>query len=170
MSSMNDARSLRRVRVLPCASVLSCLLIAGSAFSQSAPPAPSPAKRAVDERRAIYTLIGANFRPLAEQLQGRGSLSDADAKKRAERVAFLAVLSSEAFAEVSNVGEPATRAKAEVWGRKADFDQSVTEFVKHAQTLAQVVATQGTKSDAFKSAAGAVAEDCKACHDSFRAK
>jgi cytochrome c556 len=169
MSMSSVLRPVRWPRVLSCASVLVLFAIQQGAMSQS-PPAPSPAKRAIDERKAIFTLIGANFRPIGEQLQGRASLSDADARKRAERVAFLAVLSSEAFSEVSNVGDPGTRAKPEIWSRRAEFDKSVAEFVKRTQTLSQVVATQGTGSAAFKAAAGAVGESCKACHDDYRSK
>ncbi len=146
------------------AAVLSASVIA------QAPPSPSPAKRAVDERKAIFTLISGNFRPIAEQLQGRGSLDAAAARKRAERVAFLASLASDAFPEVSNVGDPGTRAKAEIWSSRADFDKIVADFVKHSQALAQVTASQAPASDAFKAAAGAVAQDCKNCHDNFRAK
>jgi cytochrome c556 len=143
--------------------------LTASAFAQ-APPSPSPAKRAIDERKAIFTLIGSNFRPLGEQLQGRGSLDATEARKRAERLAFLSSLATDAFSDVSNVGEPGTRAKAEVWSKRADFDKAIADFVKHSQALAQTAATQPPTSDAFKSAAGAVAQDCKGCHDTFRGK
>lgn len=149
--------------------LLTSLVVSAIALGQ-APPAPSPAKRAIEERKAIYTLIGANFRPLAEQLQGRGALADAEARKRAERLAFLAMLSADAFAEVSNGGEAVTRAKGEIWAQRPDFNKSVEAFVAHARTLSQVVAAEGVGSDQFKSAAAAVAEDCKACHDRYRLK
>lgn len=150
-------------------SVLVSFAIVATAIGQS-PPAPSPARRAVDERKAVFTLIGANFRPIAEHLQGRVTLDAAEARKRAERVAFLASLSSEAFSDVSNVGDPGTRAKAEIWSRRAEFDEHIADFVKHTQALAQLAANPSFKSDAFKAASSAVAKDCKACHDTFRSK
>ena len=143
--------------------------LAGSASAQ-APPSPSPAKRALDERKAIFTLIGSNFRAIGEQLQGRGSLDAGEARKRAERLAFLSSLAGDAFSDISNVGEPGTRARPEIWSKRPDFDKAIADFVKHAQALAQVAATQPPASDAFKAAAGAVAQDCKGCHDTFRAK
>ncbi|MEJ0034475.1 MAG: cytochrome c [Gammaproteobacteria bacterium] len=156
------------LRLSLCVTALATVLT-GSVLAQ-APPSPSAAKRAVDERKAIFTLIGGNFRPIGEQLQGRVSLDSSQARKRAERLAFLAALASDAFSDVSNVGDPATRAKPEIWSNRAQFDQVVADFVKHSQALAQVVATQAPGSDAFKAAAGAVAQDCKSCHDNFRAK
>jgi cytochrome c556 len=157
------------LRISLCIAALVAALLATAALAQ-APPSPSPAKRAVDERKAIFTLIGGNFRPIGEQLQGRGLLDSGEARKRAERVAFLASLASDAFPELSNVGDPGTRAKAEIWSQRADFDKVVADFVKHSQALAQATATQAPGSDAFKAAAGAVAQDCKTCHDNFRAK
>lgn len=156
------------LRVSLCITALATVLTA-SAFAQ-APPSPSPAKRAIDERKAIFTLIGSNFRPIGEQLQGRGSLDASVARKRAERLAFLSSLTVDAFSDISNVGEPGTRAKAEIWSKRADFDKAVADFVKHTQELAQAAATQAPASNAFKSAAGAVAQDCKSCHDTFRGK
>lgn len=156
--------STRRFALVPVLALLSA-----ATFGQS-PPAPSQAKRAVDERKAIFTLVGIYFRPLGEQLQGRVSLDPAEARKRAERLSFLAALSSEAFSDVSNVGNPATRAKADIWSKRSEFDKSLADFVKHARTLQQVTASHGPKSEEFKAAASAVAEDCKACHDSFRSK
>jgi cytochrome c556 len=34
----------------------------------------------------------------------------------------------------------------------------------------KVAATETTATDAFKTAAGAVAKDCKSCHEGFKAK
>jgi cytochrome c556 len=156
------------LRTSLCVTALAATLT-GAVFAQ-APPSPSPAKRAVDERKAIFTLISGNFRPIAEQLQGRGSLDASEARKRAERVAFLASLANDAFPDLSNVGDPGTRAKPTIWSQRADFDKVISDFVKHSQALAQTAATQAPGSDAFKAAAGAVAQDCKTCHDNFRAK
>jgi cytochrome c556 len=157
------------LRVSLCITALTAVLAASA--SAQAPPSPSPAKRAIDERKAIFSLIGSNFRPIGEQLQGRGSLDAKEARKRAERLAFLSSLAGDAFSDASNIGEAGgTRAKAEIWGKRADFDKAIADFVKHSQELAQAAATEAPGSAAFKSAAGAVAQDCKSCHDTFRSK
>ena len=163
-----SSQALSRLRVMTCAALIASALVADAA--SQAPPSPSPARRAIDERKAIFTLIGANFRPLGEVLQGRASLDASELQKRTSRVAFLATLASDAFSEVSNVGDPGTRAKPEIWTRRAEFDKALTDFAGHAQVLSGIAAKQGTASDEFKTAAGVLAQDCKSCHDTFRAK
>jgi len=147
------------LRLSLCVTVLAATLT-GSVVAQ-APPSPSPAKRAIDERKAIFTLVSANFRPIGDQLQGRASLDGAEARKRAERLAFLASLAIDAFPDISNVGDSATRAKPDIWSKRADFDKLIADFAKHSQALARAAATQAPGSDAFKAAAGAVAQDNK---------
>jgi cytochrome c556 len=167
----SGSRPAHRQRAVLCVSVLVSLGIAGAAISQSSPPAPSAAKRAVDERKAVFTLIGSSFRPLGEQLRGGGASLDAnEARKRADRVAFLASMANEAFPDVSNAGEGVTRAKPEIWTKRSEFDKLIGDFVKHSQALSQVVAAKGTQGEEFKAAAQAVAGDCKNCHDNWRSK
>src|SRR6187399_638231 len=119
----------------------SVLLVAATAgfavlaVAQTAPPAPSPAKRAVDERKAIYTLVAANFRPLGETLQGRAPYNATELRKRAARLAFLSELASDSYPDVSNAGPDATRAKAAIWSSRAEFDTRLADFVKHTQAL-----------------------------------
>jgi len=163
-----SSQALSNLRAMTCAALIASALVA-DAVSQ-APPSPSPARRAIDERKAIFTLIGANFRPVGEVLQGRASLEASELQKRASRVAFLAALAGDAFADVSNVGDPGTRAKPEIWARRAEFDKALSDFASHAQALSQLAAKHGAASDEIKSAAGALAQDCKSCHDTFRAK
>ncbi len=166
--AMIGSRAVNRMRVVSCVAFVASFLCT-DAISQ-APPAPSAARRAIDERKAIFTLIGSNFRPLGEVLQGRASLDPAELRKRAGRVAFLATLSSDAFSDVSNVGDPGTRAKPEIWSRRSDFDKVQTDFLSHSQALSQLASKQGASGDELKAALGAVAQDCKSCHDTFRSK
>ncbi len=88
--------------------------------------------------------------------------------KYATRVSFLTTFLSDAFPEVSKIGD--TRAKAQIWSQRADFDRKVKEFHDHALALSEVAARPEGNSDAFKSAARAVAQDCKSCHDDYRNK
>jgi cytochrome c556 len=162
---------LKRHRVVAIASAL----IVGSSLSvslsaQTAPPAPSPSKQAIDVRKAAFTLIGNNFKPIGDVLKGATPFDAAEVQKRASRVAFLSQLLGDTFPDASNVGLPDTKAKAEIWTDRANFDKRLKEFQEHATTLAQVAAKESSASDAFKSAATTVAQDCKGCHDSFKAK
>ncbi|WP_295686115.1 cytochrome c [uncultured Nevskia sp.] len=151
-----------------------CVLVLGaSAFSLSAAdPAPAvaapTAKQVIDVRRALFTLIGSNFRPVGDTLQGKIPYDAADIQKRVARVAFLAPQLSEVFPDFSATGE--TKAKPEIWSNRADFDTRLKDFQTHVLALAQVVEKDAGNADAFKAAAAAVGKDCKGCHDEYKAK
>jgi cytochrome c556 len=145
--------------------------LAVSSVAQTPPPAatpPSPASQAIAVRKAIYTLVGANFKPIGDVLKGTGTADSAELAKSATRVAYLSGLAQEAFPDISSSGD--TKAKPEIWTNRVDFDKRLKDFQTHAQALSQVAANEPSSSDAFKSAAGAVAQDCKGCHDNYRAK
>jgi cytochrome c556 len=147
------------------------LALSAAAQTPSAAPAaapPSPASQAIAVRKAIYTLIGANFKPIGDALKGTATYDSAELVKRATRVAYFAGLVQEAFPDVSSSGD--TKAKAEIWTNRTDFDKRLRDFQTHAQSLVQVAANEVPSSDAFKAAAGAVGQDCKGCHDNYRAK
>jgi len=151
--------------------VLMAATIVGTAFAQqAAPPGPNPARQAIETRKAVFTLVANNFKPIGEVLQGKTPYDVAEVQKRAARVAFLADFVGEAFPDVSNTGLPDTKAKAEVWSDRAGFDKKVAEFREHAAALAKLTATEKTASDAFKTAAAAVGQDCKSCHEAYKVK
>lgn len=157
---------------------LAGLILGGAALSvfsstadaQTAAPAPSPSKQAIEARKAAFVLIGQNFRPVGDALQGKAPYDAEQIRKRTARVAFLAELLPETFPDVSNVGEPGTRTKPEAWSNRVDFDKKLKGFREHSAALAQVAARENSASDAFKAAATAVAQDCKSCHDDYRTK
>ncbi|RYG16403.1 MAG: cytochrome c [Chitinophagaceae bacterium] len=140
------------------------------AATPAAAAGPSPAKQAIAVRKATFTLIGNNFKPIGDVLQGKAEYNAAEIKKRAERVAFLSGFLHDTFPEASNVGEPDTKSKAEIWTNRAEFDKKLKEFQEHSATLAQVAAKETSNSEAFKAAAGAVGQDCKSCHEKFKVK
>jgi cytochrome c556 len=137
---------------------------------QAANAGPSPGKQAIAVRKAVFTLIANNFKPIGEVLQGKAAYNQAEMSKRAERVAFLSGMLEGTFPEDSNLGAPDTKAKTEIWEKKAEFDKHLKDFETNARALAKTAANETTASDAFKSAAKTVAEACKGCHDSFKSK
>lgn len=169
---MNRKLPLARLRMAGAALIVSVgiVLAADAQTPPAAPPAPSPAKQAIEVRKAVYTLIGANFRPIGGLLQGRAQYDAADFQKRIARIAFLSELAGEAFPEVSNSGLPDTKAKSDIWTDRADFDKRLKDFQEHAKALVQVNAKEQGATDAFKAAAGVLAQDCKGCHDKYREK
>lgn len=146
-------------------------LIAGTAFAQqAAAPGPNPARQAIEARKAVFTLIANNFKPIGDTLQGKAPYDAAEIQKRASRVALLADFIPDTIPDVSNTGLPDTKAKAEIWSDRAGFDKKVAEFREHTATLAKVSQTEKTASDAFKAAAAAVGQDCKGCHEAYKVK
>jgi cytochrome c556 len=141
-----------------------------SANAQNAPAGPSPTKIAVENRRAVFTLIGNSFRPFGAIVRGGATYDDAEANKRAARIAFLAGILDETFPEGSNVGEPDSKAKADIWSNRADFDKKLKEFQAHARDFVDVVAKEKGATDGFKIAVAALGQDCKNCHDSYKLK
>jgi cytochrome c556 len=132
--------------------------------------ADDAAKQAIAVRKAAFTLIANNFKPIGEVIQGKVTYNQAEIKKRAERVAFLSELLEGTFPESSNLGEPATKSKADIWKKKAEFDKQMKDFETNARALAKIAATETTASEAFMSAAKAVGNGCKSCHDDFKHK
>ena len=145
-----------------------------------APRRPAPAdasakgtpagRQVIDARKAAFTLIANSFRPLGDVAKGNAPFDAADVKKRAARLAFLAELLSENFTDASNIGEPETKAKPEIWANRADFDKKLADFKTHAAALVQVSATENSASDSFKAAIATVGGDCKGCHDVYKVK
>lgn len=144
--------------------------IALSAYAQTAPGGLTAARQAVDVRKAVFTLIGNNCRVLAGVAKGDVAYDAADVQKRAQRIAFLSGFLDDAFPDASNVGEPDSKAKADIWSNHADFDKKLKDFQAHSASLVQVAATEKTASDGFKTAFGAVAQDCKGCHENYKIK
>lgn len=151
--------------------VLMLSLIAGAVTAQpAAAPGPNPARQAIEARKAVFTLIANNFKPIGDTLQGKKPYDAAEIQKRAARVAFLADFIAETLPEVSNTGLPDTKAKPEIWSDRPGFDKKLGEFREHVAALAKVSTTETTASDAFKTAAAAVGQDCKSCHEAYKVK
>lgn len=142
---------------------------AQTAIPAAAPAgAPTPSRQAIDYRKAVFTLIGGNFRPLGEVLQGKSPYDAAEAQKRAARLQFFAGLLDESFPDISGTGD--TRARPEIWSDRAGFNAKLKDFQDHIAALAQVASRDKSTADEFKAAAAAVGQDCKTCHESYRTK
>ncbi len=149
--------------------------IAATAQAQRPQPAtpqtpPSASKQAVENRRAAYTLIGNYFRWFGGVAKGAIPYDEAEATKRAARIAFLSGVVEDAFPEGSNPGEPDSKAKADVWSNRADFEKKLKDFQAHAQALAETNAKEKGATEAFKTAVASLAGDCKGCHETYKVK
>ncbi|HMK89563.1 MAG TPA: cytochrome c [Methylocystis sp.] len=168
----------RATRIAAIAALSLAIAAQASAQNAQAPaapagggaPQPSPTKIALENRKAAYTLIGNTFRWFGGVARGNVPYNEAEAAKRASRILFLAALPSENFPEGSNFGEPESKAKADVWSNRADFDKKLREFQEHAAALVEVNAKEKGATEAFKAAVATLGQDCKGCHDTYRAK
>jgi cytochrome c556 len=132
------------------------------------PASPSAADKAIEYRQAVYKIIGGNFPALAQAAQGKAEFKPEVAAKQATRVAQLAAIGVDAYPDLSKDGK--TRALPAIWANRKEFDALAAEFVRHTQTLAEVTANSSSAGEEFKAAVAAVGNDCKTCHDKFRAK
>ena len=148
------------------------ILLAGvcsAALAQQA-PAPTPAQQAVAARKAVFTLIANNFRPLGDVVKGNVPYDAADVQKRLTRLTFLAGYVDDVFPDISNVGEPDSKSKPEVWTDHAGFVAKSKDFQTHLAALVEVNAKEKSNSDAFKAAFATVGGDCKGCHETYKVK
>jgi cytochrome c556 len=121
----------------------------------------------VDYRQSLYTVIGGNFHPLGAMAEGKMPFNAADAKVRAERIAFLTPMLKEAFPADSN-GVGHTHAKPEIWKDTAEFDKALQTLIDRSAALA--AAANGGDEAKIKAAIQDTGKACKACHDKFRVK
>jgi cytochrome c556 len=112
--------------------------------------------------------VAGNFQPLAQAAQGKAEFKPETAAKNAARLAQIATFVGDAHPDVSKDGK--TRALPAVWTSRGEFDGIVQKFATHTKTLAEVTENSSSAGEEFKAAVSAVGNDCKACHDKFRAK
>ena len=166
MNSNWSAGARRLVVAAAACTVLS--LVADAQTPPAGDESVARANQAIKTRKAVFTLIGANFGPIGAVLQGKAPFDGTEALKRAERVSFLAALTPEVFPDISKNGD--TKAKPEIWENRAAFDKHGQDLIEHANALVTTLRKDKNNVDTFKTAATALAADCKGCHDDFKAK
>jgi cytochrome c556 len=135
---------------------------AGYAFAQQVKPEDQ-----LKLRKAAYSLMGYTFGSLDAMAQGKKPYAKEDAVRDAELLAQLARVPKGFFGEgTDKVGE--TRAKPEVWTKRADFDAKMDKMVDEAGKLAQTARNGDV--GALKAAVKELDTACSACHDEYRTK
>jgi cytochrome c556 len=61
-----------------------------------------------------------------------------------------------------------TKAKAEVWSKRQDFEAAAKRYLDESAKLVEVA--KGGDAAAFATQFGAVGKSCGGCHDTFRVK
>jgi cytochrome c556 len=144
------------------AALVSCsLLAAGAAQAQ----APKEGERALTYRKSLYQVIAWNFGPMSAMAQGKVPFDAKEFALRAERVAAVAPLLSEAFPPESR-GVANSKLKVAMWNERADFDAKMKDFVARSAALATAAKTGDFEKS--KAAFFDAANTCKACHDKYK--
>ena len=131
---------------------------------QAADPKPQDV---VDYRKAVYTVVGWNFKPIGAMVKGEIPFDAAAVARHAQYVALMSQAAPEGFAKGSGPDAVKdTDAKPEIWTNSAKFETAMTDFQREAAKLAEVA--KGGDEGAIKAQFGKTAETCKACHKEFK--
>jgi len=146
-------------------------LLLGSAALVSAAHAaggpPSKGEMAVEYRKSLYEVLAWNFGPMGAMAQGKAPYNAAEFSRRADRVAALAPMLTEAFPPESQAVKD-TKLKADAWSNRADFDAKLQDLIDRSAALATVA--KGGDFEKSKAAFFDTANACKACHEKYKVK
>ena len=111
--------------------------------------------------------MGQHFGRLGAMAYGRAPFDAKVAPKNADIVAQMVKLPWAGFGVGTDKGAP-NKALPEIWTEQAKFKDHAEKL--EAETVKLAAAAKTGNLDNLKTAFGATAGTCKACHDSFRAK
>lgn len=142
--------------------VLVAAALLAAAFAAEAQVKPEDQ---IKQRRSGYAVMGYNFASLGAMAQDKKPYNKEEAVRNAELVASLSDYMKGFFGEGTDKGE--TKAKPEIWQKRADFDAKMDKMVAEAKKLP---AAARADLPALKAAVAEAGKACKACHDDYRAK
>ncbi len=118
------------------------------------------------DRQAMMKNVGASMRVAAGMVQGKIPF-EALAAELAMRTMNSTALGYPAMFPAGSETGADTEAAPAIWSNTAGFQAGLAKFAADAAKAAE--AAKGG-ADSFKAAFGAVAKNCKACHQDFRVK
>ncbi len=146
-------------RVFTAAVAVAALATVVPAAAQFAKP-----EDAIKYRKAAFTVMAAHFGRVAAMANGRIPFDAKAAASNAEIANMVAALPFAGFGDGTDKGD--TRAKANVWSERDKFNASATRMQEELAKL-NAAAKTGDQA-AMRTAAGAVGQACKGCHDTYR--
>jgi cytochrome c556 len=123
--------------------------------------AQAPASPAAEARHMAMEQVGDAMKTLGAIAKKQAPFDAAVVKKSATTIAEQLAEAEKHFTPGSDTGK--TRAKAEIWTSRADFDQIMKDSRNAAAALAAV-----SDEAAFRPALGTLGTSCKTCHDKYR--
>ena len=148
---------------------LAAFIVTAAAAVLSAPASAQFAKAedAIKYRQSALFVMGQHFGRLGAMANGRAPFDAKVAQENADIVAQMAKLPWAGFGPGTDKGAP-NKALPEIWTEQAKFKEHSEKL--EAETVKLAAAAKTGNLDNLKTAFGAAAGTCKACHDSFRAK
>ena len=122
------------------------------------------ADAAINYRQSAMSLQGNHLARIFAMIKGDVPFDAKVAAEQTEIIATLNRLQFAAFIDGSDKGN--TRAKPEIWTEKAKFTAAINKSQDDVNKLA--AAGKSGNLDQIKTAAGAVGQSCKACHDAYQ--
>ena len=146
-----------------------CIAVAATLVAMAAPASAQFAKPedAIKYRQSALSVMGTHFGRVGAMANGRVPFDAKVAAENADIVAEMAKLPWAAFGAGTEKGGN-TRAKPEIWTEQAKFKEYNEKLVVESTKLAAAAKTGNL--DVLKTAFGATAASCKACHDAFQTK
>ena len=146
-----------------------CIAVAATLVALAAPASAQFAKPedAIKYRQSALSVIGTHFGRVGAMANGRVPFDAKVAADNADIVAEMAKLPWAGFGPGTDKGGN-TRAKPEIWTEQAKFKEYSEKMI--AETTKLSAAAKTGNLDTLKTAFGATAATCKACHDAYQAK
>jgi cytochrome c556 len=120
---------------------------------------------AVKYRQSAFTVMANHFSRIGAMANGRTPFDAAQAQANADIAVTMSRLPFAAFGDGTDKAGN-SKAKADVWSKRADFDAAAKKMQDELVKLQ--AATKTGNLDQIKAAFGPVGQSCKACHDNFR--
>jgi cytochrome c556 len=120
---------------------------------------------AVKYRKASFTVMATHFSRIGAMAQGRVPFDGAAAAANADIVVTMSKLPFAGFVDGTG-GTEKGMPNAKVWSEKAKFEAAAKKMQDEVVKLSAAAKTNNL--DQLKTAFGAAAGTCKACHDDYR--
>ena len=148
---------------------LAALALAAATLTLSAPASAQFAKAedAIKYRQSALFVMGQHFSRIGAMANGRIPFDAKAAQENADVVAEMARLPWAGFGAGTDKGAP-SKALPQIWTEQAKFKEHSDKLETEAIKLAAAAKTGNL--DNLKTAFGAAAGTCKACHDAYRGK